>query len=191
MSAMSQAEKEAFKIGAADALRNKIGAAGFTQNALLKFFSSRDQLANLRAAFDNDEQFAAFRTAMFAEARKRSTYNIVTGNSSTAKQLADMADAGGLQDTVNFARDATTGGITSATLRFIGSRMKMLGGFTPQVADNIAKKLMTTNPQQAQAITQELTRIENAAISADQKRQLVYKLITPVMADQMQRTGAQ
>ncbi len=191
MASMSQAEKEAFKIGVADALRTKIGTAGFTHNALLKFFSSRDQLANLRAAFDNDEQFAAFRTAMFAEARKRSTYNTVTGNSSTAKQMADLMDAGGLQDTVNFAKDTATGGIASATLRFIGSRMKMLGGFTPQVADNIAKKLMTTNPQQAQAITQELSRIEQAAISADQKRQLVYKLITPALSDQAQTTGAQ
>lgn len=191
MSAMSAAEKEAFKIGVADALRTKIGTAGFTHNALLKFFSSRDQMANLRAAFDNDQQFAEFRKAMFAEARKRSTYNTVTGNSSTAKQLADLGEAGGLQDTVNFAKDAATGGIASATLRFIGSRMKMLGGFTPEVADNIAKKLMTTNPRQAQAITQELSRIEQAAISADQKRQLVYKLITPAISDQMQTTGAQ
>lgn len=183
MASMSQAEKEAFKIGVADDLRNKVGKVGFTHNALLKFFSSRDQLANLRAAFDNDAQFAEFRKAMFAEARKRSTYNTVTGNSSTAKQLADMAEAGGLNETVNFAKDAATGGITGATLKWLGSRMKILGGFTPQVADDIARKLMATNPQQAQAITSELARIERAAISADQKRQLIYRLITPTLSE--------
>lgn len=180
---MSQAEKESFKIGVADWIRSRVDSAGFTHNALLKFFSSKSQLENLKAAFDDDKQFVAFRQAIFAEARKRATYNVVTGNSSTAKQLADMMDAGGMRDTMNFAKDAATGGVVNATLKFVGSRMKMLGGFTPEVADNIAKKLMTTNPQQAQAITAELARIEKAAISADQKRQLVYKLITPMLSE--------
>lgn len=184
MANMSAAEKETFKIGVADALRNKIGGTNFTHNALLKFFSSRDQLANLRAAFDNDQQFAAFRKAMFAEARKRSTYNTVTGNSSTAKQMADMMDAGGLNETANFAKDAATGNILGGALRFIGSRMRMLGGFTPQVADKIAQKLMATNPQAVQALTAQLQRIEQTAISADQKRQLVQKLIAPLLAEQ-------
>jgi hypothetical protein len=76
---MSEADKQAYRIGVADALRKKIGRTDFTHNALLKFFSSRDAVANLRAAFASDEQFAEFRKAMFAEARKRSTYNVVTG----------------------------------------------------------------------------------------------------------------
>lgn len=184
MTAMSAAERESFKIGVADALRNKIGSTNFTHNALLKFFASRDQFANLRAAFADDQQFAAFRKAMFAEARKRATYNTVTGNSSTAKQLADIADAGGLRETADLARDAATGNIVGGALRLIGSRLRMLGGFTPEVADRIAQKLMTTNPQQAQAITSELQRIQQAAISADQKRQLVYRIIAPALADQ-------
>lgn len=188
---MSASEQQAARIGLADALRREIDAAGFTHNAVLKIIGTRQKYGVLKAAFPDQESFAEFRQAMFAEARKRSTYNTVTGNSSTAKQMADLMDAGGLQDTVNFAKDAATGGIASATLRFVGSRLKILGGFTPQVADNVARKLMATNPQQAKAITQELARIEQAAISADQKRQLVYKLITPAMSDEMQTTRAQ
>lgn len=181
---MSSAEKESFKIGVADWLRNQVGKTGFTNNALLKFFANRDQLANLRAAFDDDAQFKAFRQAMFAEARKRSTYNVVTGNSSTAKQLADMAESGGLRETADFVKNAATGNIVGGALNFIGSRMRMLGGFTPEVADSVAKKLMATNPQQVKAIASQLRQIEQSAISADQKRQFVFKLIAPLISEQ-------
>jgi len=184
MAGMSQAEKESFKIGMAEWIRKEVDRTGFTHNAILKFFSNRGQLQNLRAAFDDDKQFKAFREAIFAEARKRSTYNTVTGNSSTAKQLADMADAGGMRDTVDFVGRAVTQGPVSATLQFIGSSMKRLGGFTPRVADEVAKKLMATNPQTVRQITTELQRIESAAISSDQKRQLVQKLIIPMISEQ-------
>lgn len=184
---MSEADKQAYRIGVADALRKKIGKTDFTHNALLKFFSSRDAVANLRAAFASDEQFAAFRKAMFSEARKRSTYNVVTGNSSTAKQMADMMESGGLRDGVDFAQNAITSGPVSATLRWIGSRMKMLGGFTPEVADQVARKLMATDPATVKKITTELMKIEAQQISADQKRQLIQRLITPMLAAEAQQ----
>jgi hypothetical protein len=188
---MSEADKQAYRIGVADALRKKVGKTDFTHNALLKFFSSRDAVANLRAAFASDEQFAAFRKAMFAEARKRSTYNVVTGNSSTAKQMADMMDAGGLREGAEFAQNVVTNGPVSATLRWIGSRMKMLGGFTPEVADQVARKLMATDPATVRKITNELANIERQAISADQKRQLVQRLITPMLATQVRAASEQ
>lgn len=191
LSKMSEADKQAYRIGVADALRKKVGKTDFTHNALLKFFSSRDAVANLRAAFASDEQFAAFRKAMFSEARKRSTYNVVTGNSSTAKQMADMMESGGLKDGVDFVSNAATGGITSATIRWVGSRMKMLGGFTPEVADQVAKKLMATNPDTVKKITGELMRIEAQKITADQKRQLVQRLITPMLAEGVRASNRQ
>jgi len=188
---MSEAEKQMYRVGMADAIRDKIGGGNFTHNALLKFFSSRDQLANLKAAFATDEQFKAFRKAMFAEAQKRNTYNVVTGNSSTAKQLADMADAGGLKDGVDFVQNAATGGVVSATMRWIGSRLKMLGGFTPEVADQVQRKLLTADPATVRKITSDLMKIDAQKISADQKRQLFQRLITPVLAIEAQRANAQ
>lgn len=188
---MSEAEKQMYRVGMADAIRDKIGGGNFTHNALLKFFSSRDQLANLKVAFATDEQFKAFRKAMFAEAQKRNTYNVVTGNSSTAKQLADMADAGGLKDGVDFVQNAATGGVVSATMRWIGSRLKMLGGFTPEVADQVQRKLLTADPATVRKITSDLMKIDAQKISADQKRQLFQRLITPVLAIEAQRANAQ
>lgn len=180
---LSEAERQAYRIGVATAIRDKIGGGNITHNALLKFFASKDQVDSLRAAFPNAEQFRAFREAMFAEAKKRQTYNVVKGNSSTAKQLADMADAGGLKETADFAEDAVRGGVVSATLKWVGSRLKILGGFTPEVADQVQRRLLAADPETVRNITRELMRIDNQRISADQRRQLVQRLITPMLAE--------
>ena len=183
---LSEAEQQGYRIGVATAIRDKVGSGNLTQNALLKFFGSKDQIESLRAAFPNAEQFRAFREAMFAEAKKRQTYNVVKGNSTTAKQLADMADAGGLKETADFAQNAATGGITSATLKWVGSRLKVLGGFTPEVADQVQRRLLTADPEAVRNITRELMRIDAQRISADQRRQIVQRLITPMLAEEAQ-----
>lgn len=177
LAAMGPAEKEAARAGAAEWIRNSIDQAGFTNNAILKFFSNRQQVKNLRALFDNDAQFKTFRQAIFAEAKKRSTYDAVRGNSTTARQMADMFETGGAAEGFNTAKTAVTQGIVPAALQFVGSRLRMLGGLTPQVADNIAKRLMTTSPEVRAQITSELQRIEQARLSSEQKSQAVRALL--------------
>lgn len=191
MQSLSEAERQAYRIGVATAIRDKIGGGPITNNALLKFFASKDQVESLQAAFPDAETFRAFRAAMFAEAKKRLTYNVVKGNSTSAKQLADMADAGGLKETADFAVDAVRGGITSATLKWIGSRLKILGGFTPEVADQVQRRLLTADPEAVRNITRELMRVNARRISADQRRQLVNRLITPMLAEGVRASSQQ
>ena len=183
---MSEAERSAFRTGLAVAIRDAIGPANVTHNGLLKFFGSRDQLASLRAAFASEEQFRAFQQAMFAEARKRQTYNAVKGNSTTARQLMDAMESGGLKDRVNIAGDALRQGVIPATINWIGSRLKMLGGFTPEVADQVAQRLLTADPARVRSITNELARIERQQISSDQRSQAIQRLIAPVLSGQIQ-----
>lgn len=178
IAAMSASQKEAARIGAAEELRKAIDATGWTNNAVLKVFGNRQRLQNLRALFDNDEQFRAFRQAAFQEARKRSTYEAVRGNSTTAAQLADMAEAGGLDEAVSFAGRAATQGPVNATLQWVGSRLKMLGGMTPRVADEIAQRLMTSNPAQARNLVNELMKIEAAKVAGAQKSQMIQALVS-------------
>jgi hypothetical protein len=180
---MNEIERAAARVGAADALRKAVDEAGWTHNAVLKLFNSRQRVQNLRALFDSPEDFADARRMIFAEVRKRSTYDKAKGNSTTAAQLADMADAGGLREGTEFVQNAVTSGPVSATIRYIGSRMKMMGGFTPEVADQVARKLMASEPSAVRNITNELAKIEQQAISADQKRQLVQRLITPMLVE--------
>lgn len=177
VASMNASEKEAARAGLADWIGSQIDQRGFTQNAILRFFSNRQQVKNIRALFDNDEQFATFRKAIFGEAKKRATYEAVKGNSTTAAQMMDLAEAGGLADGFNAARTAVTSGPVTATMQFIGSRLKMLGGLTPQVADNVAKMLTTAQPRQVMSIVQQLSSLEKARLSAAQRSEAIQALI--------------
>jgi hypothetical protein len=179
---LGSAEKEAARAGAAEWIRNAIDKRNFTQNAILKFFSNRQQVKNLRALFDNDAQFKTFRQAIFAEAKKRATYEAVKGNSSTARQLADMAEAGGLREGAEFVGNAVRNGPISATLQWVGSRLRMLGGLTPEVADNIAQRLTASNPATVRQIAGDLARIERQQLTAAQRSNAVQSMISRALA---------
>jgi hypothetical protein len=185
------AEKEAARAGAAEWIRNAIDQRNFTQNAILKFFSNRQQYKNLRSLFDNDEQFKTFRQAVFAEAKKRSTYEAVKGNSTTAAQMADMMETGGLQEGFNAARTAATSGPVAAILQWVGSRLRMLGGLTPEVADNIAQKLMASSPDKVRQVAQELSRLESAKMSAIQRSNAVQAIVTRALQAPVQSMAVQ
>lgn len=175
-------EKEAARAGVAEWIRGRIDTAGFTHNAILKFFSNRQQVKNIRALFDNDEQFKTFRKSIFAEAKRRSTYDAVRGNSTTARQMADMFEAGGMQEGVDALKTVATGRPVAAALQFIGSRLRMLGGLTPQVADDISRKLMSTSPEVQAQVASDIRRIEQAQLSSAQKQQAIQSLIGKVSA---------
>ncbi len=184
MASMNPQMKEAARVGAAEDLRKAIDGAGFTNNAVLKIFNSRQKVGNLRTLFDNDQQFGEFRRAIFDEARKRSTYEAVKGNSTTASQLADMFETGGLKDGAGLLATAATQGPVTATLQYVGSTLRRLGGLTPEVADQISRRLLTTSPTAARDLMTQLSKIEAQRISAQQKSQLVQSLLSRVLTTQ-------
>lgn len=188
---MGPAEKEAARAGGAEWVRNAIDQRNFTQNAILKFFSNRQQVANLRSLFDNNEQFATFRRTIFAEAKKRATYEAVKGNSTTARQMADLFETGGMQEGFNAAKTAATQGVIPAALQWVGSRLKMLGGLTPEVADQISRRLMTTNPQNVQRITQELAQLERANLTAAQRSNALNGIVARALQAPVQSSALQ
>jgi hypothetical protein len=53
----------------------------------------------------------------------------------------------------------------------------MLGGLTPQVADDISWKLMNTSPEVQARIAREVQQIEQSRISSEQKRQAIQNLL--------------
>jgi len=178
---MNPAQKEAARVGAAEAMRKSLDDAGMTHNATLKLFSNNRQIQNLRTLFDNPKQFAEFRSAIFSEMRKRKTYEAVRGNSTTAAQMADMMDAGGLSGQVDTVKTAATQGMTAAALQFVGSRLRMLGGLTPEVADQIGRKLLTSNPQKLQELVQALTAIESRSLSSASRQIAVQRLVSDAL----------
>ncbi|CAK7257700.1 MULTISPECIES: hypothetical protein [unclassified Shinella] len=179
---MGPAQKASARIGAAETLRNQIEQAGVTNNAILRIFSRPAQMRNLQTLFESPEKFREFRSTIISEARKRATYQAVTGNSTTVRQAIDMAEAGGLQEGVDTARNLITTGPVNATLQFIGSRLRMLGGMTPTVADEVSKRLMAGSAKSKAAVINELQRINQLKISAEQKRQAVQAFVARALA---------
>lgn len=177
---MTEAQKASARIGAAETLRAQIDAAGVTNNAILRIFSKPQQMRNLQTLFETPQKFAEFRKAIWAEARKRGTYDAVKGNSTTVRQAADMAEAGGLQEGFNTAKTAVTQGIVPATIQWVGSRLRMLGGLTPEVANEISKRLLASSPEVRDSISRELRQIEQSKIASEQKRAAVQNLIARI-----------
>lgn len=180
IASLSAGEQDAARLGAADYLRDQIDKAGFTHNAIIRFFSSRQKMGALRELFPDDASFTAFRKGVFDESRRRATYEAVKGNSTTARQIVDLAESGGLDDAVRTGATAVTQGPVAATMQYLSSRLKMLGGMTPRVADEIAKRLMQRDPAQIAQLTQQLDDIAKAQLSQAERANALLQALSRV-----------
>jgi len=182
---MSEAQQEIARVGLAEAIRDRVGRAGPTDNALLRFFKSRNDRDVMRALFDNTTDFSRFRQALLNEARMRSTYDAVRGNSTTARQMADMMEARGpAEDMIGMATEAATGGPAQAAIRYIGSRMRMLGGFTPDVADRVGKIMLTRDPATIERLARRLSDISRRRTSQLETRAAIRNAVAGTLGIQ-------
>lgn len=183
ISNMSASEKEAARIGMAETLRKQIDDSGFTHNAIRKIMGNRSQFQRLRALFDNQEQFKQFRKSIISEARKQRTFDAVRGNSTTARQLADMQDAGQLGEIGGAISDGAQLNVGRLIAR-VGSILTRMGGVTPEVAESIGQQLTSTNPKIANQIVNRLQNIERANISSERKSALISDALNRVLLSQ-------
>ena len=102
-------QKEAFKVGVADALRYQILETGDKADALNKIFNSPARRNRLRTAFDSDEQFALFEQAMRDEELMAMTSTRATQGSRTAPMLADQQAANNVSEAVGMLANPTEG----------------------------------------------------------------------------------
>lgn len=177
-----QGERELARMGLAEAIRGKIDNAGMTHNALLKFFGNREQIARIRPFFKTPQEFANFRAAVLNEARKRKTLDFVRGNSTTARQLADLQEANDIASTVEVAHNAVMWGPGAAALQALQKGIRRLGGLTPQVADNIAKTLMTADPTKVRGILGQIKLIEASRVSTAERNSRIASVLTKLLA---------
>lgn len=185
-----EGDRQLARIGVAEAIRDKIDNAGLTHNALLKFFANREQVARLRPFFKSPGDFSNFKSAILNEARKRKTLDFVRGNSTTARQLADLQEAGQMGETVNVGADLMRQGPMGAALSALMRGVRRLGGLTPEVADNIAKMLMTSDPRAVQGILQRVRAIEQQNINKTQRNNRLRQLLIGFASGQTGRTLA-
>jgi len=187
---LTDGQKELARVGVADAIRDKIDKSGMTNNALLKFFSTREQVARIRPFFKSQDDFANFRTKIFNEARKRNAINAVRGNSTTASQLADMHDANQLGEVAQIGHQAVMWGPVAAGLGALQRGIHRLGGLTPPVADHISRMLMTADPATVRGILGTIKKIETRQANKQVRNAQIRNFLTEVTAGQAGRAFA-
>jgi hypothetical protein len=188
MQAMSPQQRELARLGVAESIRARIDKAGPTNNALLRFFSNREQYNAIKAAFPDKESFAAFRTAMFNEARMRKSYDAVKGNSTTARQMMDIMESrnpaeAGLTDAAFGAATGGGAGVVASLLSTAKSGLARMGGMTPQSAAKMVDMLFARDPAKVQQIVDTLQRVEQQGIAAGERGAVIRRLLSNALAN--------
>jgi hypothetical protein len=99
MAGMGDSEKAGFRLGAFQAMKERLGAKRPTWDAVSDLLTP-NQLARFKVLFPGEEEYAAFTRNLQGEQRMVETRKAVLGNSTTAKQLAAMSDSGEPMDAV-------------------------------------------------------------------------------------------
>jgi len=180
----TEAEKEFARVGLAEAIRERVDKAGLTHNALLKFFSTREQAAQIRPFFRDAGERQAFTASILNEARKRKTVDAVRSNSTTARQLLDAQDAGRTAETVGVMAQAATGGLLPAAISALQNGLRRMGGLTPKVANEMARLIMSTDPGSVRSILIKIREIETAQLSAADRAARLRSLLSNFAAGQ-------
>ena len=169
---LTDGEKEFFRLGASEALAQKINSATDGASIARRIFASPAQRAKLKAVFPNDRSFREFQATMLREARTTQTNQFVRGNSQTVDKAAEVVDAQGGA----VVQDLLRGDPVGAATRTAGAALNIAQGVTPKTADKIADILTSTDPkvidqimkalQSRAAASQRTSAGVNAGISA-------------------------
>ena len=92
ISKMTGSEKEYFKAGAMRAIRDKIESAPDSADAYKRIFGNETMRKKLRSIFPDNKTYAKFARTMKTESQFNKTRAAVTGNSATARRLAQQSD---------------------------------------------------------------------------------------------------
>lgn len=151
---MSQSEIEAWKIGAAQAIKDVAGTqAG--QTKLLKQWREPQTAQKLRLIFgDNFEQFRQF---IGVQARKK-TLESVLGGSQTARRLANQSDLD--LSAVEMAADVAQAG-TTGKLTLANKAVNLLSGVrTPEPVRDEIGDILLGSPQDIPGILREMLAVQ-------------------------------
>ena len=162
-------EADAFRLGVAQAVRDQIARAQDGTDAVKRIFGSPQKRELLRAAFPDSKAFSEFEALMAREASMYKNAQFVNSRTGSQTQMrgSDAEEAG--DAALGIAGTLATGMLPNHSMmgagvqaaRNFGARSR---GITSGVADDLAGRLFTSNPQ---AMTRNIgllnqTEIDNA-----------------------------
>ena len=158
---MSASEKEAFRIGVADALRTKVEKTGDLVDAGKKIFGNKIQRKQLKATFPDTKSFELFEKRMMQRANQVITRarTGVNQGSPTAPLTEGINDLG--QDAVT---SVAARGVIPTALN-IGQKLLDNSAVPSQIGSKLAPDLFSTDPAVQRAF---LNRLKNLSQSEQQ-----------------------
>jgi hypothetical protein len=179
---MGAAEKDMYRLGALQALKDKLGNADVTRNAAMAAGVLKpNQLARFKEIFPTEKGFREFVATLDRERTMFQTRGAVFGNSTTAKQQAyDRQEEPGLvEQGAQMALTAKTGGL-AAVLAAVGrvGQPRM----SEPAAEALAAILTNTDQSQLPLIIERL--------AAEQAKARTSRLAATVSRSAAETTGA-
>lgn len=169
---MSAGERDAFRVGAFEALRTKVGAQG-GQTELLNLYKTPNMQEKLRLLFPDIRSYREFASAVAGEERLKKLEKVGTG-SQTASRLnrADDENAAILAGAeVAAAAKTMSPGNAIAAIKNVHGRVVM----PEPVRDAMARQLLAQGPQ-AQAALGDLSRYVTEAAARRKAAEAAYGL---------------
>jgi len=182
---MSDAEKDALRIGAAQSILTRIGETPNQINAAQKVIGAANTRQRLEALFDDPNQYQLFEAALMREADLfRNAQQMVRNSRTTnrAEAVKDLEAKEGMFDIAGEALDAATstpGALVSRVLKFLNNSAPlsektaaklstMLKASTPNEIDNVLTQLERGAAKLAASAKKDVKRqrVVSGAISA-------------------------
>lgn len=159
---MTTGEREMVQVGLARAIQDQVENRGRGSDVLRTVFKNERIMKSIRAAFQNDQAFRKFQATLIREAAMRRTADAVTGNSTTARQIADLIDTQGGA----VGRDVFSQLIEGRPIRAVATAIRQVifgeKGINERVADRIADMLLSNDPQKMTNALKTLGRKQGA-----------------------------
>ena len=152
----SQSERNAFRAGVAQTMRDTVGRVGRKSDSADKFLNRGDIQTKLQAIFDDPQDYQAFMARMEGRSRMFRTYSELTGSATQPRQVAgkdlDATIEGGVP-AENIIAAAATGG-RAGVVRSLMQRLEdgPVSLLNERTKAKLAEMLTTNDPRQIQRV---------------------------------------
>jgi hypothetical protein len=154
--AMDPDTQNAYRIGAADTLKESVGNTRDGTHAVPKLYGGDNARARVNMLADDKD---AFGRKMDLEDSMNRTRNTVTGGSVTGRIEADKEDSGAIAAALRSA--AGGNGVTASALTGIGKLLSRAGGMNEATAEKLSKILFSSDQgQNANALANLVARAQ-------------------------------
>lgn len=158
---LPSSEREMFRVGASQAIRNNIEGAADASDVTRRVFGNKSAREKLKAVFPDTDTYRRFQQQMAAEAQFAKTRNFVLRGSPTQPRQADI---------MGLATDVAEGNAPGLLRRVVGG-VTGERKLSPKVNEELAGILFSRNPAANQTTVAQLEDRILAAAIARQRQQ--------------------